>query len=389
MKDDIATANGAATDAVDATRRPDAAGALTQDYDRLLMLRLCTWVFGFLTITGTVATVVGALAGEETYAVNIATVAVAAVTFAGLVGWGRRLPAWGVIATPVWADVLIGLNVLFGAGVARVLWILPVACLAYVGRGRAAHLMVAGNGVALALAFVVNDNFDSEFLAASWLVLVATMAGTVYLVGRLRSTRDAESRVLISLAQALDLRDTGTFSHSSTVGMLAEALARAAGLPLDRTRSVGLAGVLHDIGKVSVTDAVLRKPGALDDAEWVEMRAHAQQGADIVAAAGLDEIAGWIAKHHERLDGSGYPRGLRGDAIPVEARILAIADAYEAMTSDRPYREARPAREAFAELRRDAGDRLDPVLVGLFHDVVSDQLGIDVTPSRPPSPARR
>lgn len=389
MKDDTATAQLAATDAVDATRRPDAAGALTQDYDRLLMLRLCTWVFGFLTITGTVATIFSALAGEETYAVNVATVVVAAVTFAALLGWGRRLPGWGVIATPLWADVLIGLNVLFGAGVARVLWILPVACLAYVGRSRAAQVVVAVNAVVLAVTFVVNDNFDSEFLVASWLVLVATMAGTVYLVRRLRSTRDAESRVLISLAQALDLRDTGTFSHSSTVGMLAEALARAAGLPLDRTRSVGLAGVLHDIGKVSVTDAVLRKPGALDDEEWHEMRAHAQQGADIVAAAGLDEIAGWIAMHHERLDGSGYPRGLAGDEIPVEARILAIADAYEAMTSDRPYRRARSAREAFAELRRDARGRLDPVLVGLFHDVVSERLGLDVTPSRPPSSPQR
>lgn len=389
MKDDTATAQLAATDAVDATRRPDAAGALTQDYDRLLMLRLCTWVFGFLTITGTVATIFSALAGEETYAVNVATVVVAAVTFAALLGWGRRLPGWGVIATPLWADVLIGLNVLFGAGVARVLWILPVACLAYVGRSRAAQVVVAVNAVVLAVTFVVNDNFDSEFLVASWLVLVATMAGTVYLVRRLRSTRDAESRVLISLAQALDLRDTGTFSHSSTVGMLAEALARAVGLPLDRTRSVGLAGVLHDIGKVSVTDAVLRKPGALDDAEWEEMRAHAQQGADIVAAAGLDEIAGWISMHHERLDGSGYPRGLAGDEIPVEARILAIADAYEAMTSDRPYRRARSAREAFAELRRDARGRLDPVLVGLFHDVVSERLGLDVTPSRPPSSPQR
>ncbi len=389
MKDDTATAHSAATDAVDATRRPDAAGALTQDYDRLLMLRLCTWVFGFLTITGAVATVVGALAGEETYAVNVVTVVVAGFTFAALLRWGRQLPAWGVIATPVWADVLIGLNVLFGAGVARVLWILPVACLAYVGRSRAALVVVAVDGIVLAAAFAVNDNFDSEYLAASWLVLVATMAGTVYLVRRLRSTRDAESRVLISLAQALDLRDTGTFSHSSTVGMLAEALARAAGLPLDRTRSVGLAGVLHDIGKVSVTDAVLRKPGALDDAEWDEMRAHAQQGADIVAAAGLDEIAGWISMHHERLDGSGYPRGLAGDAIPVEARILAIADAYEAMTSDRPYRRARTAREAFAELRRDARGRLDPVLVGLFHDVVTERLGLDVTPSRPPSSPQR
>lgn len=355
----------------------DVARALTADYDRLLMLRLCVWMFAFLTFTGIVSVVVGALTGEETYAVNIATIGVAGVSTVALTAGRTAIPAWGVVGVPAWATTLIAANVLFGAGAARVLWILPVACLAYVGRGRAAALVIAADGVVLAAAFAVNDRFDTDFQAASWVILMATLIGTAYLVRRLRTARDAESGVLVSLAQALDLRDTGTFSHSTTVGSLSEALARAAGLPLERARSVGLGGVLHDIGKVGVPDAILRKPGPLDSDEWDLMRTHAERGGDIVAAAGLDEIARWIAQHHERLDGSGYPTGLAGDQIPTEARILAIADAYEAMTSDRPYRAARTPRAACAELRREAGQRLDPVLVGLFHDLVADELRYD------------
>ena len=126
------------------------------------------------------------------------------------------------------------------------------------------------------------------------------------------------------------------------------------------------AGVLHDLGKLGIADAILHKPGRADDAEWQEMGRHPEIGARILEHAGLRDIAAWVLAHHERLDGRGYPSGLAGDEIPLEARILAVADAYEAMIADRPYRRGMPAEEARAELERCAGTQFDPTVVEAF-----------------------
>jgi HD-GYP domain-containing protein (c-di-GMP phosphodiesterase class II) len=133
---------------------------------------------------------------------------------------------------------------------------------------------------------------------------------------------------------------------------------------------VHAAGVLHDIGKLGIADAILHKPGALDDREWQEIRRHPEMGARILEHANLRDVASWVLSHHEWLDGSGYPRALGGDAIPLEGRILAVADAYEAMTADRPYRAALSAAEARAELRRGAGTQFDPAVVAAFERVL-------------------
>src|SRR5664279_2678900 len=121
-----------------------------------------------------------------------------------------------------------------------------------------------------------------------------------------------------------------------------------------------LAGLLHDVGKIGVPDAILNKPGPLDAAEVAQMQSHATLGGDIVAAADLPEEAHWIRHHHERYDGAGYPDGLRGEAIPLESRIILTCDAYEAMTSNRPYRKAPGHAFAIAELQRFAGTQFDP-----------------------------
>ena len=142
------------------------------------------------------------------------------------------------------------------------------------------------------------------------------------------------------LAETLDMRDVGTARHSQTVGRYAEEIARALGLPEAHVERIRAAGVLHDIGKLGVADAVLKKPGALTDEEWAEMRRHPELGARILDHANLRDISAWVLAHHERIDGRGYPHGLAGDVIPLEARILAVADAYEAMTADRAYRAA-------------------------------------------------
>ena len=175
---------------------------------------------------------------------------------------------------------------------------------------------------------------------------------------------------LLSLAEALDLRDAGTADHCQTVGRHAEMTAREMGLPATLVERIRLAGVLHDIGKIGLSDAILSKPGPLDDDEWAEMRRHPEIGARILAAGEFDDIRAWVVAHHERPDGRGYPRGLRDEEIPLEAKILAVADAYEAMTSDRVYRAAIGRDAARDELRRGAGGQFDARVVQAFLAVV-------------------
>ena len=168
------------------------------------------------------------------------------------------------------------------------------------------------------------------------------------------------------LAETLDLRDAGTAEHSRTVGGFARDTAAALGLAPARVDRLQAAGVLHDLGKLGIADAILHKAGPLTDGEWKEMTRHPEIGARILEHAGLRDIAAWVLAHHERLDGRGYPSGLVADEIPLESRVLAVADAYEAMIADRPYRRGMPVEEARAELERCAGTQFDPTVVEAF-----------------------
>jgi diguanylate cyclase (GGDEF)-like protein/putative nucleotidyltransferase with HDIG domain len=181
------------------------------------------------------------------------------------------------------------------------------------------------------------------------------------------------------LAETLDMRDAGTARHSHTVAQLAEQTARHLGWDAERIERLHAAGVLHDIGKLGIPDAILQKPGALDPREWGEIRRHPEIGARILEHANLRDIADWVRAHHERVDGGGYPAGLTGAAIPAEARVLAVADAYEAMTADRPYRRAIGAQAAEAELRRAAGTQFDADVVEALLDALAE--GDDAVPS--------
>jgi putative nucleotidyltransferase with HDIG domain len=182
---------------------------------------------------------------------------------------------------------------------------------------------------------------------------------------------DEQLAAAMLLAETLDLRDVGTARHSQTVGRYAEAIARALELPEPRIDRIRAAGVLHDLGKLGVADAVLKKPGKLTEAEWADMRRHPELGARILHHANLRDISAWVLAHHERIDGGGYPHGLAGDDIPLEARILAVADAYEAMTADRAYRAALGHDAAQKELRACAGTQFDPRVVDAFLLVLS------------------
>jgi len=178
---------------------------------------------------------------------------------------------------------------------------------------------------------------------------------------------------LVGLCTALEAKDTYTRGHSERVGAWSRGLAARLALPADQVERVGHAGLLHDIGKIGVPESVLRKPGALDEAEWKAMRRHPLIGAQIVGPfETLEGVDVLIRHHHERLDGRGYPDGLVGAAIPLGCRIIAVADVYDALTSDRPYRTAWPPERAVAWLVAQAGTELDAQAVTAFVEMLGD-----------------
>jgi diguanylate cyclase (GGDEF)-like protein/putative nucleotidyltransferase with HDIG domain len=179
--------------------------------------------------------------------------------------------------------------------------------------------------------------------------------------------------IALQLAEALDLRHSGTARHCETVGRYAESIARELGMSEAKVARVRLAGVLHDVGKASVPEAILTKPGALTDEERLEVQRHPGLGANLLAGPNLDDIRSWVVAHHERPDGKGYPRGLADEEIPLEAKILAVADAYEAMTSHRVYRSAMSPEQAWNELLEGAGGQFDATVVAALSRVLDKE----------------
>jgi putative nucleotidyltransferase with HDIG domain len=176
---------------------------------------------------------------------------------------------------------------------------------------------------------------------------------------------------LLGLANALEAKDVYTRGHSERVGATSRRLAIVLGLSPAEAEIVARAGLLHDIGKIGIPEAVLRKTGPLDPDEWVLMQRHPIIGAQIVAPFEFFTAGAVIIRHHhERVDGSGYPDGLTGNAIPMGARIVAVADVFDALTSDRPYRPAMSADDALAHLMAQAGRGLDEEIVGAFIGLV-------------------
>ncbi len=199
------------------------------------------------------------------------------------------------------------------------------------------------------------------------------------------AARDAEhiSSLSTALALAVDAKDSYTRSHCQTVAELCALIATELDLTPQLIAQMRLAGLLHDVGKIGIPDAILTKPGALTAAEYDDMQRHSILGEEIVAAAGLPAEARWVRHHHERYDGTGYPDGLAGEGIPLQSRIILTADSFEAMTSDRPYRKAPGRDAAVTELARHAGTQFDPRVVQAFLQALASSPNAVIGPDDP------
>ncbi len=210
------------------------------------------------------------------------------------------------------------------------------------------------------------DDFISKPFRAPELI---ARIGSALRLRRALVGMEAAHAVVTTLANAVEAKDAATERHCERLAVLAARLATRVGLDPADLDAVTYGALLHDVGKIGVPDAVLAKPGALNDEDWLLIRRHPEIGERICAP--LQSFAAFgpmIRHHHERWDGRGYPDGLRGEATPIGARIVGIVDAFDAMTHDRPYRAALPLEVAIDEIRRGAGTQFDPAITGPFLD---------------------
>jgi len=182
--------------------------------------------------------------------------------------------------------------------------------------------------------------------------------------------------VIMALASAIDLRDPSNLGHTERVMKLSNLVGRELkkfGYKIDMD-ALKLAALLHDVGKIGISEGILRKPGALTTKEWTEIKKHPSIGADILEPlVELKDIEKAVRHHQEHYDGSGYPKGLKAEEIPLMSRIVMVIDAYDAITSDRSYRVRRPKSEALEELRVMAGKQFDPKIVDIFVNIMANQ----------------
>ena len=270
--------------------------------------------------------------------------------------------------------------------------VLPVAAVWELLAAGVFHLTILSVLLSMALALAASylgsllwssrpgsrDLLFSELMPWGWLRRVwveRRLSRTLELLDHKPADADLDTErrgaLLAQLATALEARDPYTHGHSRRVARHSATIAKRMGLSRHEVDNVRAAAVVHDVGKMSTPNAVLRKPGELTDAEFDVIKQHSLRGAEMVSKLGNDELTAMVRHHHERLDGTGYPDGLAGKAIPLGARIIAVADTFDAITSNRPYRAPRTHRAAIAILNEQAGSRLDPDAVRAFQSSYS------------------
>jgi HD-GYP domain-containing protein (c-di-GMP phosphodiesterase class II) len=286
--------------------------------------------------------------------------AVAVVTWLalGFAGW-RFLQAYRLAALPLQGTMALGMALL-----AEAQWFMLRAPLWHLSWWEYHVAMLAG--------------FLAPVLGLLWQYRTSGDLGAVveglFLRDQVKGLRAGDPRALTALAAAVAAKDSETDAHTERVGELAVAIGRRVGLTDDRLELLRWAGRLHDLGKIGVPNAILRKPGRLTDAEFAVIKRHSKRGGRVVKRSRmLAEAAPFIRAHHERMNGTGYPDGLVGEAIPLEARVIAVADVWDALTCERPYRAAMPFDQAAAIIRRESGDLLDPRCVTALFESLEER----------------
>jgi hypothetical protein len=301
-----------------------------------------------------------------------------------------RMDAWRRLRGPLRAGAAVAVAILLGAATILVysmggppnpwvhLFYVPILLAAVVFKtpggllvGTAAGLMVLAPGGEPPADWLLRTGFFAAiggFVGQTQALLERRLRHGEHLVNKVATIH---ARTLSTFASTVELRDEPTGGHSSRVAHNARAVGLAMELAPDEIRAVYWAGLLHDLGKIGIPEGILQKPDRLTDEETLLMRRHSDLGADLLLSVSSDlrPIAEGIRSHHERWDGSGYPRGLAGEHIPLVGRIVSVVDVFEALTCKRPYRDAQPVQEVLAFVRDRSGWWFDPTVVRLMEDL--------------------
>jgi HD-GYP domain-containing protein (c-di-GMP phosphodiesterase class II) len=241
-------------------------------------------------------------------------------------------------------------------------------------RGRIINVPIHLRGVYLGSLVIGRDDpgdFPAETIES--ITMLADQVGIA-----LHSVREFEEKeklfmgILIALTRAIDAKSKWTAGHSERVAKYAEEIGMRLGLPVPELRALTFSALLHDIGKIGVSEAILEKPARLTDDEFAVIKTHPREGARIIGdIPSYGKILPGILYHHEHWDGSGYPAGLKGEAIPLTGRIITLADVYDAITADRPYRSGMDGKEALSFMKTQEGRLFDPRLLGVFLEILA------------------
>jgi HD-GYP domain-containing protein (c-di-GMP phosphodiesterase class II) len=308
-----------------------------------------------------------------------------------VIPWSRA-ERWWVLPMIAYATAVIALaTVVLNKPGITAFHLFPLLFLAFFYWGRW-DVMISGYAIWAAIftaaELIRPGDVNLEQLLVAMPTYIATSAMVGILAHRVRGISRTERKrfkaTVEALCAALSARDGYTGEHSAETLELVSAVTEQLELPIDEVETIADVALLHDIGKIGIPNEVLHEPGKLNDEQWEIMKQHPVIGERIVARIpGLESVAEAIRHEHERWDGKGYPDGLKGDAIPLASRIVLVCDAFHAMTSDRPYREAMPVEEARAELVRNAGTQFDPVIVGALLSSLDIEAGNGATPIDP------
>lgn len=297
------------------------------------------------------------------------------------VPWSRISIKWQLSMFWVAVVAIVSGVYVFEVPTLSILLLMPMMALTYFF-GRERNIVISnmlGAMAAFALPVITGETADAEsalIVTLPALVAVAALAGV--LADRFHTMRNAErgryKATIEALSTALTARDGYTGSHSHETLWFVQAICKRLRLSENECEYVADVALLHDIGKIGIPNEVLHEPGKLNDEQWAIMMTHPEIGERIVATVpGLEEVARAIRHEHERWDGNGYPDGLKAGEIPLASRIVLVCDAYHAMTSDRPYRQAMSNEEARMELARNAGTQFDPTVVGALLKVLDER----------------